>query len=251
MFSLCIPTMNRFDTFLKNNLKLYLKNELIDEIIISDENGNDVNCINQYFGENTKIKCYVNKKRLGPFLNKITCCKLAKNEWIVLIDSDNFADENYFKTGKEFIFKNISTIKKNSILAPSFAMPNFNYTHLNGLCLKKNTINLLKNEKNNMKPHHCSSDTLMNTGNYILNKYLIDNINLSKDIDLIQNSSACDVILFNTMLFEQLNLEMYIVENLHYSHMVHRGSIYTQTCALTKNYINIVHQRYFSLKNTI
>lgn len=42
MFSLCIPTMNRFDSYLKNNLEKYLQNNLIDEIVISDENGNDI-----------------------------------------------------------------------------------------------------------------------------------------------------------------------------------------------------------------
>ena len=45
MFSLCIPTLNRFDEYLKINLPKYLDNKLIDEIIISDENGNDINKI--------------------------------------------------------------------------------------------------------------------------------------------------------------------------------------------------------------
>ena len=33
MFSLCIPTMERFDTFLKVNLLKYLEDKNIDEII--------------------------------------------------------------------------------------------------------------------------------------------------------------------------------------------------------------------------
>ena len=41
MFSLCIPTMDRFDSFLKGFLEKYLTFELIDEIIITDENGID------------------------------------------------------------------------------------------------------------------------------------------------------------------------------------------------------------------
>ena len=41
MFSLCIPTINRYDDFLSKYLPLYLDNEHIDEIIISDENGED------------------------------------------------------------------------------------------------------------------------------------------------------------------------------------------------------------------
>ena len=41
MFSLCIPTMDRFDTFLSKFLVKYLNNEYINEIIITDENGNE------------------------------------------------------------------------------------------------------------------------------------------------------------------------------------------------------------------
>lgn len=51
MFSVCIPTMNRYDNYLSKFLPLYLKNNLIDEIIISDENGNDYNKIMNYFSK--------------------------------------------------------------------------------------------------------------------------------------------------------------------------------------------------------
>ena len=247
MFTLCIPTMDRFDAFLRTNLEMYLKDDLIDEIIISDENGNDVRRIKQYFGENTKIKCCINERRLGPFLNKLKCCRLAKNEWIALIDSDNFANDNYFKIGKEFINENNKNLKKNSILSPGFAMPNFNYTHLCDLCLKKESFQQLKNERHYMKKENCTSEVLMNTGNYILNKFLVDNLDISKDMNLIQNSSACDVILMNTMLFEQLELEMHIVRNLQYSHVVHPGSTYTQYAGSTGDAIKIVHRRYYDL----
>ena len=45
MFTLCIPTLNRFDDFLSKYLPKYLENNLINEIIITDENGDDVNKI--------------------------------------------------------------------------------------------------------------------------------------------------------------------------------------------------------------
>ena len=94
MFSLCIPTMDRFDGFLHRYLEKYLDNELITEIIITDENGNDINKIKNIYTENAKLKLYKNTNRLGPFLNKIKACSLANNEWIVLMDSDNFAYKN-------------------------------------------------------------------------------------------------------------------------------------------------------------
>lgn len=236
MFSLCIPTMDRYDNFLKKYLPVYLNNELVDEIIISDENGNDASKINRDFPNNPKIRIHINPSRLGPFLNKINCCKMSKNEWIVLMDSDNFADKNYFSVGKDFIERNC--LNKNTILAPSWAKPNFNYTKFSNVCINKHNI------KNYPRD---SFTTLMNTGNYIINKYLITNINLINDHELIINSSACDVILFNLLLFEQLDLNMYVVPNLFYNHIVHNGSIYTNTVSQTRKYVNLVHNRYYSL----
>ncbi len=250
MFSLCIPTMNRFDTFLVKYLPLYLANDLIDEIVISDETGYDVQQILKVFGKHSKMKLNINDVRKGPFLNKLICCKLAKNEWIALIDSDNYADVEYFKTVKNYIDTQLEPNKQNIILSPCFAMPNFNYTHLSGVCFKKGKFKEILELEHKTIGKNVHSDVLMNTGNYVLNKYLIEHLDLSKELDLVHQSSACDVIYLNTLLFEQLNLELYVVPNLKYNHVVHSGSIYTQTANHTRNCINLVNYRYNRLKQT-
>jgi hypothetical protein len=252
MFSLCIPTMNRFDNFLSKYIPLYLNNSLISEIVICDENGNDINKINQAFPNNSKLKLFKNEVQLGPFKNKLKACSNATNEWIVLIDSDNFADYHYFQIAKNYINQNIKVHEKNIILAPAKALPNFNYSHLAGMIFKKgkfneNRIIENKNMNNTKNISFTQSEVLMNTGNYVLNKYLINNINLNAEIEQIKLSSACDVIYFNTLLFEQLDLNMHIVENLEYSHVVHDGSIYVQTHNNFRQFNEYVYQRYRSL----
>ena len=67
MFSLCIPTMDRYDSFLIANLPKYLSNKRINEIVISDENGNDVKKIQKDFPNSNKLKLFVNTERLGHF----------------------------------------------------------------------------------------------------------------------------------------------------------------------------------------
>ena len=67
----------------------------------------------------------------------------------------------------------------------------------------------------------------MNAVNYVLNKFLINNLNLQNETDNIQKSSACDVIYFNTLLFEQFDVNMHVVAYMEYDHVVHDGSIYT------------------------
>ena len=239
--------MDRFDNFLHKYLEQYLCNEFISEIIITDENGNDIDKIKNIYGENAKIKLYKNDTRLGPFLNKIKACSLANNEWIALMDSDNFADKNYFSIAKDYIENNIKD-QKNIILAPCRANPNFNYSHLSGFIYKKgNFAENLEKEKNLITCNNSSSDTLMNTGNYVINKYLINNLNIQNELENIKKSSACDVIYFNTLLFEQLDLHMHIIPNLVYEHVVHSGSIYTQTAQIYRDFNNQVYSRYNNL----
>ena len=245
MFSLCIPTMNRYDNFLSKYLPLYLENSLIDEIIITDETGEDVHKIRQFF-QNSKLVLHINENKLGPFLNKLKACSMAKNEWIALIDSDNFADYNYFLVAKNFI--DTQTPTKNSILAPYFAMPNFNFSYLSGVVYKKGMFdNNKKLEEVLLNNSYSNSETLMNTGNYIINKFLVDNLDLSNETENIKMSSACDVIYLNTLLFEQLDLNLYVVPNLSYNHVVHNGSIYIQTHAQFRDFNNNTYNRYRKL----
>jgi hypothetical protein len=247
MFSLCIPTMDRFDTFLSKFLVKYLLNEYISEIIITDENGNDIEKIKKIFSNNEKLVLIKNEHRLGPFLNKLKACSYAKNEWIVLMDSDNFAYKDYFMIIKKYIEEKIGQ-QKNIILAPCKARPKFDYSHLSGFIYKKGSFRINnENEKKIIQKHNSPSSTLMNTGNYVINKYLINNLNLQMELNNIIKSSACDVIYLNTLLFEQLDLHMHIVPNLEYDHVVHNGSIYIQTAVNNKDFNNMIYNRYNNL----
>ena len=87
----------------------------------------------------------------------------------------------------------------------------------------------------------------MNTGNYIINNFLIKNLNLQNEIENLTKSSACDVIYFNTLLFEQLDLNMHIIKDLEYEHCVHNSSIYLQTCHLFSDFNQSVYSRYKNL----
>ncbi len=241
MFSLCIPTIDRFESFLNKNIPKYLENELIDEIIISDENGNDINLLKHHYPNNSKLKLFKNDKVLGPFLNKMKACSYAKNDWIALIDSDNYCDYKYFDVAKKYLKKN-NDLKTNIILSPCFAKPNFNYECLKNVVLTKQNIKEYSNKFQIF-------NTFINTGNYILNKKSIQNLNItSEPNDLIYNSSACDVKYMNTLFLEQFeDLEIHVVENMEYEHTVHDNSIYLQTYMKTWNTINTVDKRFIQI----
>jgi len=251
MFSLCIATMDRFDTFLHKNLPQYLAIDLINEIIISDENGNDVAKIREAFPDHPKLRLFVNETRQGPLLNKLRACSHARNEWIALLDSDNFAGADYFAAAKDYIDRAlVESHKKTAILAPIKSRPRFDFTYLS--CLTYRSGEFYKNHQFE-RTHPVESGqspgiTLMNTGNFVINKYLMDNVDLTYEKNL-EWSSCCDVIYLNTLFFEQLDAHLHIVPGMEYDHALHDGSIYLQTYQQFeyKMFADETHRRYFAL----
>ena len=236
MFSLCIPTMNRFDDFLIHNIPKYLENPLIDEIILTDENGKDIEKINKHFnGVDKKLKLFKNEHRLGPFMNKLRACSYAKNKWIALIDSDNFADQDYFITTKNYIETNVQNDEKNVILSPCKSKC-FDYSMLAGIIFKKGDF-----------PKYDTNEytLLIKTGNYVIHKSLIDGLDISNETNNIHNSPTCDVILMNTLFFEQFELKFHVVPELAYTHVIHELSIYKQLGEIYKDFNESIRQRHF------
>jgi FkbM family methyltransferase len=220
--SLCITTMKRFDTFLKASLEKYetfLDDGLINEIVISDETGEDYEKIKTRWGD--KFRVFKNDSRLGVFKNKIKVIKDALYPTVILMDSDNFAPREYFTQVNEYI----KTVKlsNNFILSPSFAKTGagnndgFDYRKYNGHIINRANIKQYISES--------IFTVLLNTGNYVFNKDLFANIKYDESVMNI--ISACDVIYFNLLAFQQYpDLELHIPNDLTYEHRVHSGSTY-------------------------
>lgn len=212
MFSLCICTKDRSE-YLIPNLKRYIVMDLINEIIICDENGNDIKKIKQYFGSKfQKLRLFINKKPLGTFLNKISCCQKASNTWIALIDSAKFTNIDYFEFVKNRIEQN--DYGKHTIIAPYYANDKQKFTK-DCIITKKNFkfVNIGKSRT---------------TGNYVLHKNIIDNLVLNEQ-DLSFNPMAYDVLYFLIIIFEQFSdLTIHMCKDLKYKHTVTSDSLTIQ-----------------------
>jgi len=240
--SLCILTKDRYDTFLSKSLKKYvifLEEGYIQELIISCENGNDYQRILSEYKEllntDSRFRIYKNDKVLGVFLNKIKVCSYATSDYIALIDSDNFANCDYFIEARKYI----SNLNENnldnsnySIFAPYESQPRFKYDGFKNEVLSINNIqNFVKKDK---------FDILLNTGNYILTKNIIDNINnINYNEWELNKVHSCDVIFFNLLCFKQLkDFKFHIVEKLVYNHIVHDKSLYFEKRLECNDYYN-------------
>ena len=252
--SLCIPTYKRFDKFLSTNLVRYLENPYIDEIVICDENGEDSQKILAQFPNQSKIKVYTNESILGAFSNKNRVVSLASNDWVCLMDSDNYAPASYFEAWISYIESNGISSKKIYLPLSTIPQPNhpgFNYTPFQHLQLDSISCEQQQIDMNNE-----TITCMFNTGNYIFHKqnYIESNRHLV-EYHTSGVKGAQDVFFKAALLF--LNHSTFVlVPNMSYHHIIHDGSLFMnnyhdfqQTYALIKNIFRNIHNYYDTVES--
>ena len=219
MISLAIPTYNRHLLTLES-FNQVLDNDFIEEIVIIDDNSiqtyydtlkNEIDKLN-----NTKIKIFRNERNFKPLLNKTITVEHCKNDWVILLDSDNIIDDSYIN-----IIKRIDA-KDDILYCPEILYQNtakntisLNYKNFTGLDINKNTL------KNFI--HIELFDALLNTGNYFVNRNNYLKILKNKEID---NELSINDALYFSYLWLMAGFKIEVVPNLSYIHRVHNNSWY-------------------------
>jgi len=213
--SLAITTFERSDWVLRS-FERVLKNDNIDEIIIVDDCTEIGTFIKLWeildLRVNRKVRLYRNPYNLGPMRNKQEVVKSCKNEWVILLDSDNVIDNTYV----DVVIK--LNKNQNVIYCPGLTFrldgtkmwdwSEFNYL-IDKSKAKRNTTNAL-------------FITLLNTGNYFVNRkeYLsVFNDNVI-DVNLCFNDA-----LYYSYLWLLSGNKMKVVPEMTYVHSQHGGGI--------------------------
>lgn len=223
--SLCITTMNRYKDFLSKFLYKYLDYDLFNEIIIVDENGLDKYLLDQNYKDHPKLKTYTNDKRLGAFKNKLKAISLATNDWVFLLDSDNFIAPDFVKTLTTFIESREALLDEKVIYTTEYALhnwrpnPGMNFSHLKGLELDKGTVK-----------HLCLSDFskmefYLNMGNYLLHKSVLDYDYAFWDKQ-IEECKCYDAIFFIYMMLYRKGMRLNVVPGLRINYAIHEDSYF-------------------------
>jgi glycosyltransferase involved in cell wall biosynthesis len=215
--SLCIATMRRW-SFLKDSIPEYLKNPYITEIVICDETGEDAREIQATFTD-PRIKVHVNDHQLGAYLNKYKVVSLASNEWVCLMDSDNFAPVSYFEAFARFL--NGRTPSPLECFLPSKALPSLDYSSFIGEPVT------VENYKNVWRRR---GEAMLNTGNYIFPKSLYLRSITTPDLTHLESQCFAFDVLFRNYFLLKNSAIFHIVPQMEYTHVVHGGSYYITTC---------------------
>ena len=111
--TVAIPTMDRWDKFLKKQLPVYLDHPLIECVVVCDENGNDISSICEAeLHDNPKLRLYQNESVLGVYGNKRQCRLKAPTDFVAVLDSDNYFEPSYFDKIVNCIYRDGEDAKK-------------------------------------------------------------------------------------------------------------------------------------------
>lgn len=213
MFSLCITTYNRFEMTLES-FAMVLDDPRVSEIVIVDD-CSDINYYDMLAAATIdmgKVRLIRNEKNLGMSLNKKKAVELAKNEWCILLDSDNVIRPDYI----DALTDRTVSMNPKVIYCPDFAKPQFDYRKFGGSYIDKSNVS-----------HFISlpmAEPAINTCNYVVNR--------NEYLRIYQHNQAMkgtDTIWFNYLWLSAGN-SLYVVPGMEYEHRVHSGSGFLADC---------------------
>lgn len=206
--SLAITTFNRFE-FTIESFSQVIDDPRIDDIIILDDCSTDGSFekLVKHFAGIEKVRVMRQAKNRGMSLNKRDAISYARNEWVIIFDSDNIITTQYLNSLKT----NFSGIE-DIIYCPTFAMPEFDYRKFSGQLFNSQNIvlsGIAADAKFNMALNTCN--------------YLIHRDSYLKTYSHNEQIIASDTIWFNYLWLKNGG-KIYFVPGMHYFHRVHNGS---------------------------
>lgn len=211
--SLAITTYNRFELTIESCAQV-IGDPRIDDIVILDDASTDGSFekLAEYYNGRQKVRVIRQAQNRGMSINKRDAIGYAKNDYAIILDSDNIIGVDYLNAFYEQIQRDRHP-NEWCIYLPDFAKPNFNFRKYSGRTYTKIHKPRMADPMGNC---------MMNCCNYIVNK--------SKYLEVYQHNP--DHICSDTVWFNYLWLKagygFYVVPGMEYYHRVHNGSGFMQ-----------------------
>lgn len=186
-----------------------LDDERISEVVVVDDCSDEeiYNKVKHAVKEMDKVFLHRNFVNIGMGANKARAIELAKNEWVLLLDSDNVVKSDYLDA-----LYNVPLFQADEYMmyCPEWAMPAFDYREFSGCFVDKYNIRDFIDEN--------LFDCLLNTCNAVFNRRAY----------LEVYESSVEHVASDTIWFLYLWLKkghaFHIVEGMRYFHRQHEGS---------------------------
>ena len=216
MISIAITSFNRSDLTIESFSKVF-DHPFVSEICIVDDASDQEHWVKlleliDAHPATHKINIFRNEKNLGMSLNKAEAVKKAKNEWAILLDSDNVLYPEYLDAiQKEACTKGTNYgLQEEVIYCPVKAEPDYDFRQWSAKFINRT------NAKEYL--HIKEFRIFCNTCNYVVNRNRY--LEVYEYDETIRES---DTIYFNHLWLEA-GYSFYFVPNATYFHRRHEGS---------------------------
>lgn len=236
--TVAIPTMDRWDKFLKKQLSIYLDHPLIDCVVVCDENGNDIEKIcEEGYDKNPKLRLYQNESILGVYGNKRQCLLKAPSQYVAVLDSDNWFEPSYFDRVIECINrdgdlaeKTVYSAGENERLFLDTGVKENRIKHFSGKRVNKSNWNTTLKV--------VGWNFLLNDGNAVWPKNFIQHMP-----DLPEERVVGTDSILAMRYAIQAGYTMSVEHSLHYIHTVHDGSHWTLNAGVSSRLMGLMDWR--------
>jgi glycosyltransferase involved in cell wall biosynthesis len=158
--SLCLTNYNRVKMLFESFRQVALDPRISEIVIVDDKSITDyfqqVYAFAKTAAYEDKIVLCRNTNNLGCYRNKREAISRASNEFVIIFDSDNILTTDYINK----VFE--QQWSKDTVLAPDFAKPHFDYTAFSGETVSKDNIKQMMERKN--------FTAMINTMNYFVHR---------------------------------------------------------------------------------
>jgi glycosyltransferase involved in cell wall biosynthesis len=236
--SLAITTYLRYEMTIESFAQI-IDDPRIDDIVILDDCSTDGSFekLVEYFKDNSKVRVIRQAQNRGMLVNKFHAVGYAKNDWVILLDSDNKIDESYidsfYKAHDTIIKQHGEPLYPGAIFAPEFARPAFNYRKFSGKSFNRWNITELTSDQ--------MGNCLLNTCNYIVYKYFYTKV-FEDNVEM----KRTDTLWFNYLWLKAGN-SFYVVPGMQYDHLVHDGSTWKEHADYNMKMADTINKKILAL----
>ncbi len=226
--SICFTVYNRTDLLFEAT-KNFVYDERIDEIVIVDDCSEQgyYDQIVSFYKAVPKVSIYRNDNNLDCYKNKRQAIKKAKNDWCLILDSDNQFPVSFIDRIEDLW---IGGLKQDVAYQPEWAKPHFNFTPYAGMTITKANVHEFIDD--------ATFSTMLNAFNYLVNREEYLRV-WSNETDPVTSDS-----IFHNYNWLKGGNSIYVVPGFQYEHRVHNGSHYANNRSRTPQgfHDSIVHK---------
>jgi glycosyltransferase involved in cell wall biosynthesis len=221
-------------SFLKDQVPKYLNDPNVSFVVISDENGKDINIMSEMeMDGHIKLRLYQNDEILGVYGNKRQCFLKAPSEWVAVLDSDNKFSSDFFEAYLKVRERDGELAKKTIYCAGDIQYYNletgdiqYKTRHFSGMKISRDNWNeVLKMPRWNF---------LLNDGNCIWPRDVIKHFPDLPEDQIV----GTDSIFFMRQAI-QAGYTLSVEPTMHYIHTVHDGSHWLQNAEVSSRLMGI------------